>query len=496
VRGTHTVDCHRVTLILSNMYSHKWRVLKHAAKFYDLCALFIAFLSSTFLLWAFPAGKSLAEFMAVKITLANCLLFALLLLAWHNQFVLSGLYISKRFTKPVTEIQEVCKATFYASAFLLLTGKALRIGMVTVSFVAVFWSFCTLAMVAGRFTVRSLLRALRHRGHNTRFLLIVGTNERAIEFAECIRERSEFGIHIVGFVDEPWPGVAKFEETGHTLCCSLAGLADFLRHQVVDEVAIYLPLRSYYQHAAELIALCEQHGVVIRLNTQIFNLRSQQLSGMELDEDANVVASDLAKTSPALIKRVLDCVISLMALALLSPMLVIVMLLVKLTSEGPVFFRQTRVGLNKRLFSIYKFRTMVANAETIQDKLLAKNEMTGPVFKIKDDPRVTPLGRFLRKTSIDELPQLFNVLKGEMSLVGPRAMSLRDYRLFEKDCHRRRFSVPPGITCLWQIYGRNSIPFERWMELDLEYIDKWSVWLDLKILAHTVPAVLRGTGAA
>ena len=139
---------------------------------------------------------------------------------------------------------------------------------------------------------------------------------------------------------------------------------------------------------------------------------------------------------------------------------------------------------------------MRADAEQMQQQLLAQNEMSGPVFKIKEDPRVTPLGKFLRKTSIDELPQLLNVLRGEMSLVGPRAMSLRDYKLFDQDWQRRRFSVKPGITCLWQINGRNSIPFEQWMELDMQYIDKWSLWLDLKILARTLPAVLRGTGAA
>jgi lipopolysaccharide/colanic/teichoic acid biosynthesis glycosyltransferase len=139
---------------------------------------------------------------------------------------------------------------------------------------------------------------------------------------------------------------------------------------------------------------------------------------------------------------------------------------------------------------------MVENAEEIQDELLPMNEMAGPVFKITNDPRVTPLGKMLRKTSIDELPQLFNVLKGEMSLVGPRAMSLRDYQLFDQDWQRRRFSVKPGITCLWQVNGRSSIPFDKWMELDMQYIDKWSLWLDFKILARTVPAVLRGTGAA
>jgi exopolysaccharide biosynthesis polyprenyl glycosylphosphotransferase len=195
-------------------------------------------------------------------------------------------------------------------------------------------------------------------------------------------------------------------------------------------------------------------------------------------------------------KRSLDCGFSAVLLVILSPVFLVVAILVKLTSPGPVFFRQIRVGLNKRKFSIYKFRTMVANAEQLQDQLLFMNEMTGPVFKIRKDPRVTPLGRILRNSSVDELPQLFNVLKGDMSLVGPRAMSLRDYQLFDQDWQRRRFSVKPGITCLWQIHGRNSIPFERWMELDMQYIDTWSLWLDLKILARTVPAVLRGTGAA
>ena len=203
-----------------------------------------------------------------------------------------------------------------------------------------------------------------------------------------------------------------------------------------------------------------------------------------------------ARVGPGVIKRVLDYVFSGILLILFAPLFVIVAILVKCTSPGPIFFRQVRVGVNKRQFRIFKFRTMIANAEQLQDDLLSMNDMTGPVFKIKKDPRVTVLGRVLRKTSIDELPQLLNVLNGDMSLVGPRAMSLRDYQLFDQDWQRRRFSVKPGITCLWQVNGRNSLPFDKWMELDMQYIDTWSLWLDFKILALTVPAVLRGTGAA
>jgi exopolysaccharide biosynthesis polyprenyl glycosylphosphotransferase len=197
-----------------------------------------------------------------------------------------------------------------------------------------------------------------------------------------------------------------------------------------------------------------------------------------------------------MIKRALDVLGSLLLLLLLAPLFSIVALLIKLTSEGDVFFLQERVGYNKRKFLIYKFRTMVPNAEKMMAELENLNEVSGPVFKIKNDPRMTRLGKLLRRTSIDELPQLFNVLKGDMSLVGPRPLPVRDYQGFNEDWQRRRFSVRPGITCLWQVTGRCSITFEQWMKLDLQYLDEWSLWLDLKILARTIPAVLKGSGAA
>ena len=471
--------------------------MKHLAKLYDLAVLIVAFVLAIFVLHSSPTKMTLTEFMSLRITLGNTLLFGVLLLAWHNLFVLCGLYESKRLTPRFTEILDVCKATVFAALFLLLFAKTMHIKIVGPIFVMSVWLICTLAMVLGRQVARTLLMVLRRRGGNSRFLVIVGTNDRAIEFAERIRRRPELGYSLVGFVDDDWEGIANFEASGYTRCCAFSGLADFLRHNVVDEAAIYLPLRSYYEHAAQLVSLCEHHGIVIRTDSNIFKLRTQDSAVLDIDENSQVmVVTGSAKAWPAIVKRFIDLTFSLALLILLSPFLLLVSFLVKFTSEGPVLFRQTRVGLNKRQFSIYKFRTMIVDAEKVQSQLLSMNEMTGPVFKMNDDPRVTPLGRVLRKTSIDELPQLFNVLKGEMSLVGPRAMSLRDYRLFDQDWHRRRFSVKPGITCLWQVYGRNSIPFEQWMELDLQYIDKWSLWLDIKILARTLPAVLRGTGAA
>ena len=480
-----------------NIHTHKWQIMKYAAKVYDICIFIAAFLVAAFVQRIAPTGMTLSEFMALRITVENVLFFALVLLTWHNIFNLCGLYVSKRLTLRSAEIFEVCKATTVASSLLFFGAKAFHVQMVTLQFAAIVWLICTIAMVCSRLAARAVLMIWRRRGHNTRHLLILGTNERAIEFSEWVTARPELGYHIVGFVDDDWSGIAKFEASGHKRCSTFSTLAKFLRHNVVDEAAIYLPLRSYYEHAAQLVSLCEQHGILIRMDSQIFKSKGQDPAVLDLEGNSSFMAiASSTNVWHAMAKRFIDCFVSIAILIALAPVFLIVALLVKFTSEGPVFFRQTRVGLNKRMFSIYKFRTMIVDAEKVQDKLLAKNEMSGPVFKIKEDPRITALGRFLRKTSIDELPQVLNVLKGEMSLVGPRAMSLRDYQLFDQDWHRRRFSVRPGITCLWQIYGRNSIPFEQWMELDLQYIDKWSLWLDIKILAQTLPAVLRGTGAA
>ncbi len=197
-----------------------------------------------------------------------------------------------------------------------------------------------------------------------------------------------------------------------------------------------------------------------------------------------------------LLKRVVDVVGALVLLTVLAIPLLGVALLIRLTSPGPVLFRQQRAGLNGRPFTMYKFRSMVTNAEQLKHELEQLNEMSGPVFKLTNDPRVTPIGRFLRRYSIDELPQLINVLRGEMSLVGPRPLPLDEVARFDDVAHRRRLSVKPGLTCLWQISGRSELrDFKEWVRLDLEYIDHWSLWLDFKILLRTIPVVLTAKGA-
>jgi exopolysaccharide biosynthesis polyprenyl glycosylphosphotransferase len=300
----------------------------------------------------------------------------------------------------------------------------------------------------------------------------------------------------LGFVDDDWPGMQSFLEAGHKTLIDFDGLAEFLRHNVVDEIISYLPLGSYYQHSSQVAFLCEQHGITMRMACDIFELkgtrwRSEELGGLFGLATYTRIDEFWSRTA----KRALDITVAGAALILLSPVLLCTAIAIAATSRGPIFFLQERVGLNKRRFKVYKFRTMVPNAEKLMAQLEAQNEAGGPVFKMTKDPRVTPIGRLLRKSSIDELPQLLNVLRGDMSLVGPRPLPVRDYAGFSEDWQRRRLSVKPGITCLWQVNGRSVITFEQWMRLDLQYMDEWSFWLDLKILARTVPAVLRGAGA-
>jgi exopolysaccharide biosynthesis polyprenyl glycosylphosphotransferase len=245
-----------------------------------------------------------------------------------------------------------------------------------------------------------------------------------------------------------------------------------------------------------MLALCEEQGIIVRYLPAIFNLKIAR-SSTEDFEGMSLVSHYTGALNgwPAEIKRIMDMVSAAILLVPLSPLFLLTALLIRLDTPGPIFFIQERVGLGKRRFRLYKFRTMIKGANKLQDELEDLNDVSGPVFKIKNDSRITRLGKHLRKTSIDELPQLINVLKGDMSIVGPRPLPVRDYNGFNKDWHRRRFSVRPGITCLWQVQGRSVIPFEKWMELDMEYIDRWSLWLDLKIVMKTIPIVLKGTGA-
>ena len=291
-------------------------------------------------------------------------------------------------------------------------------------------------------------------------------------------------------------GLATLKAAGYRVVSDYAGLDEYLRRNVVDEVAIYLPFGSYYKHSSHVASLCQQHGITLRINSDLFDLKTARwrLEGFEGDQ---YIATFTYTNEfwPRTIKRVLDVALAGSALVALAPVFIVAAIAIKLTSPGPIFFVQERIGLSKRRFKMFKFRTMVPNAEQLMPALEKSNEVAGPVFKIKNDPRITAIGRLLRRSSIDEFPQLLNVLAGDMSMVGPRPLPVRDYEGFNVDWQRRRFSIKPGITCLWQVGGRSELTFEQWMRLDLKYLDEWSLWLDLKILSRTVPAVFRGVGA-
>jgi exopolysaccharide biosynthesis polyprenyl glycosylphosphotransferase len=314
-----------------------------------------------------------------------------------------------------------------------------------------------------------------------RFILI-GTREETVRMRAELKAKSEEAIEILAELD--------LNET------PLEKLIAMLHEHSVNGV-ILSAKHSYFEQVELVIRACEIEGVEAWLIAEFFKT---QISRTSLDDFYGRPVLVFRTTPEAswqgVLKQLLDRIGALVLLVLLSPIFLIVGILIKIGSPGPVFFRQKRSGLNGAPFTIYKFRTMVTNAEQLKHELAAMNEMTGPVFKVTNDPRVTPIGKFLRKSSWDEMPQLLNVLRGEMSLVGPRPLPVDEVKRFNDLAHRRRLSVKPGITCLWQVSGRNNVSdFRDWVRLDLEYIDNWSLWLDFKILWRTVPVVLTGVGA-
>jgi exopolysaccharide biosynthesis polyprenyl glycosylphosphotransferase len=478
------------------MNATKRRVSVLALKLFDLGLVTLAFFLATLPVAYASEHISIAGFLGMRVKLGNILIYAAMLAACHIIFTVSGLYESDRFATRRNEIVVCLNATLLATSCVLLCCYLYSIQMITPRFLLWFFTLSSVLIVSTRMFLREMLMYARKGGHNLRFVLILGTNSRAISFARRLQAKPELGYRTVGFVDEDWHGMAEFKRSGYALACDYDGLAEFLRHNVVDEVAIYLPFRSYFMHSSQVAMLCETHGILSRFDPDIFGLKTARSHAEEFDGGHHIAAyTGVRAEGPLMIKRVIDIVASLALLTLLAPLFALVAILIKLNSKGPVMFMQERVGLNKRRFRIFKFRTMVMDAEQLMAKLEEQNEVSGPVFKMKNDPRITAMGKFLRRTSIDELPQILNVLKGDMSLVGPRPLPVRDYNGFNEDWQRRRFSVRPGITCLWQVNGRSTIGFEDWMKLDIQYMDEWSLWLDFKILARTIPAVLKGSGA-
>jgi exopolysaccharide biosynthesis polyprenyl glycosylphosphotransferase len=433
-----------------------------------------------------------AGFLALRVSVKNLLLMAFFTLVWSTIFRVAGLYQNQNRKLHVGTILRLIAVSAMGGSFAVLFVITSRAGAFRLDTVLVTW----LLAVSLAIGVRIMLNALSGPGtswKHQRQVLIMGSGGRALRLYRGLNARPGADYRVLGFVDSAAHSTSR--EIREMMLGEPAQLEDILVNNVVDEVLITLPVKSCYTQIWNAIQVCERIGVESKYLSEIFEpsfttARSGRLEGFSVTSLQPVV--DDARF---VIKRAVDLIGAGLGLTLLSPVFLLIAVAIRLSSSGPAIFGQDRHGRNRRRFKIYKFRTMIHNAEALQPSLEPQNEANGPVFKIRDDPRITRIGMILRRSSLDELPQLFNVLKGEMSLVGPRPLPTRDVSRFEEGWLLRRFCVLPGLTGLWQVRRRGSTKFEDWVQQDFEYIDNWSLKLDLQILAKTIPAVLKRAGA-
>jgi exopolysaccharide biosynthesis polyprenyl glycosylphosphotransferase len=408
-------------------------------------------------------------------------------------YKLEGVYDQRRSAAWLDEVYAVFSGTLLGIALLTviyfyyrpLVYSRLMFGYAGVLIV--------ILLSAARLVERSILTRLYKRGIGVARVLVVGAGEVGRTVIRNLVAQPELGYQVVGFVDDDrqkqMDGLGRIRGLG-----SCDDLPRVLRQHSVDEAIITLPWQSH-RRILTIINQCEQLGVRAKIVPDLFQLSLNRVSidtinGVPLlgVKEATIQGWNLV------VKRALDVVISAMALVLFSPVMLLIALLIKYDSPGPVLFRQERVGRGGRLFTLYKFRSMRQGADEEKRALLDRNQATGPLFKLRDDPRLTRVGRWLRRLSLDELPQLCNVLRGEISLVGPRPPIPSEVEQYQ-DWHRRRLDVPPGMTGLWQVSGRSELTFDEMVMLDLFYAENWSLLLDFKILLRTIPTVILGTGA-
>lgn len=415
-----------------------------------------------------------------------------LVVLWPVVLQWQGAYQPLRLKTSRAEAGEVVRAGgFYAAGVLALQALAHAYSVSRI-FLGLMLLIQVGLTLADRAAVHRILAWMRARGRNHRGVLIVGAGTQGRWILDRLQGHPELGLRVVGFVDDRSP-----ERLGRKLGAPhmgrIAELPEILRSHVVDEVLVTLPF-STFGRLQRVMEACNQEGKNVYLAVDglaaargaIAHSRLSEVDGMPFL--GLIYAPD--HMAALVLKRILDVAVAALSLVIASPFLALIALLIRLGSPGPAIFRQERVGLHGRRFTLYKFRTMMVDAEEQLGQYLARNEMQGPAFKLRDDPRVTAAGRWLRRLSLDELPQLWNVLAGDMSLVGPRPPLPREVAQYD-GWHRRRLSVRPGITGPWQVTGRNDLPhFDRWVELELDYIDHWNLWLDFKILLHTVSEVL------
>ena len=428
-------------------------------------------------------------------------LLPLALAIWGVLLLSSGRYRSHRTVPLLDEAWAIIRVSVSGAILFTLALYVSRWDerLLSDDRISRFWAllfavFSCLFLLTEKLALRMTSRYVRSHGFNYRTVLIVGTSPAALRIADSIHGHRFWGFRILGFIrnghkaEEPWPG-------RYPILGEIADIPRIVESNVVDDV-IFAVHRRELDRLEDLFLSLQEQGIRTRFAMDLFphtraQVQLEDLDGMPLLSFATTPTSQLQ----LMLKRTLDVAVAALLLLLALPIVGVIALAIKVTSGGNVLFRQTRCGLNGRFFTLYKFRTMVEGAEERRRELLHLNEMDGPVFKLRSDPRVTAFGRFLRRFSLDELPQLWNVLRGDMSLVGPRPPIPEEVAKYQR-WQRRRLAMKPGMTCLWQVSGRNDLDFDRWMQLDLEYIDSWSPLLDVKILLKTIPAVLSGKGAS
>ena len=419
-----------------------------------------------------------------------------MLITWGILLYYFGMYDSFRIKHISDVLFIVIETTFVGIGFF---GSFLFITKIhSISRLQIGYSFLLAALFISieKILLIKYFRYQRKKGINIRNFLIVGTGKRAQDFINLINKHAEWGIKAIGLIDDDTSRVSAGTMYGYKILGTIDDIPNIIHNHVVDEVLFVVP-RSWLNKIEKIISyVCEVEGIKVSVAIDLFEHHLSKAKYSYLDTlPLLTFDSTPDELIQLLIKRLFDFFSSIIAILILSPVFLITAMIIKVSSKGPIFFRQQRCSLSGRRFTLYKFRTMVVDAELKLEELLAYNEMQGPVFKMENDPRLTKAGKFLRKFSIDELPQFWNVFRGDMSLVGPRPSLPAEVDKYEP-WQRRRLSMRPGITCLWQARGRNKInDFDEWMELDLEYIDNWSLWFDFKILLKTVPVVLFGIGA-
>lgn len=481
------------------MIKEKERLFRKLLMAFDVSVVFISFLASYAIrrrihafypMDLFPDRVVMDKLFSLRFYFN---ILPLMISAWWIALVSSGLYESFRKSSFVEIIWRILKSAFFVMVVYSTAVFIFKLHFISRSFIVIFFFMSCLFLIIERLFVVYFLRYLRKEGFNSRNMLIVGTGPRAENFIKLVHSHPEWGFNILGLIDADKDMLGKFVCVEKVIGL-LEDIPNILHEYAVDEVIFIVP-RTWLSVIEKSLLACEIEGVRTSIAADFFNMNiarfvSSDIEGMPLLSFQTIIGEEWQ----LLLKRIFDIIISLAGIILALPISLAIAVMIKSMSQGSAVFKQVRSGLNGRKFIMYKFRTMVDGAEKMKDDLNSLNEMDGPVFKMKKDPRVIRFGVFLRRSSMDELPQLFNVLKGDMSIVGPRPpipSEVEKYEIWQ----RRRLSMKPGLTCLWQANGRNNTDFEKWMRLDLEYIDNWSLGLDFKIILKTIPAVLFSIGA-